>query len=53
MLHEDIWPAVKGTQIKRAAITLHFLLNEWKLLYKYEVYVFVTLNIYFSLMIRY
>ncbi|XP_028393021.1 peroxisomal carnitine O-octanoyltransferase-like [Dendronephthya gigantea] len=36
MLYEDIWPALKGTQIKRTAITLHFLLNEWKLLYNQE-----------------
>ena len=36
MLCEDIWPALKGTQINRAAIMLYYLLNEWKLLYRQE-----------------
>ncbi len=40
-LYEDIWPALEGTQINRAAIMLHYLLNEWKLLYRYYVHLFV------------
>ena len=36
MLCEDIWPALKGTQINRTAIMLYYLLSEWKLLYRQE-----------------
>ena len=35
MLYEDIWPALEGSQVNRTATVLYFLLNEWKLLYRY------------------
>ena len=35
---ENFWPAQDGTQIIRSAIMLYYLLKEWKLLYRYEIY---------------
>ena len=40
-LYEDIWPALEGTQINRTAILLYYLLNEWKLLYRYLFVIYI------------